>query len=173
MTQLTTYNLQLTTGNLIGFLVLLFVVWGWLLVGASPVLAQTEYQPLAPLPDIPTNKGKITASSYITGVFMLVIAVASGLAVVMIIVGGIQYMSTDAFSGKSEAKNTIQNAIWGLLLAISAWLILNTINPKLVNFNLEIPTPRNSNSTTAPSASPQTPPSTPPAPSGDVSEDGF
>jgi len=60
------------------------------------------------------------------------------LAVIMIIWGGIQYMSTDAISGKSEAKNTIQNAIWGLLLAISAWLILNTINPDLVKFNLNI-----------------------------------
>jgi hypothetical protein len=57
----------------------------------------------------------------------------------MIMFGGIKYMSTDAFSGKSEARGTIENAIWGLVLAISAWLILNTINPNLTNFNLSIP----------------------------------
>ncbi|MFH1472849.1 MAG: hypothetical protein ABIF06_00320, partial [bacterium] len=32
-----------------------------------------------------------------------------------------------------------EDALWGLGLAIGAWLILNTINPKLVEFNLEIP----------------------------------
>ena len=67
------------------------------------------------------------------------IAIAGGLAVIMIIFGGIKYMSTDAFGGKNEAKNIIENAIWGLILAMSAWLILSTVNPNLVNFNLKIP----------------------------------
>lgn len=47
-------------------------------------------------------------------------------------------MSTDAFGEKNEAKNTISNAIWGLALAMGAWLILNTINPNLTTFNLEL-----------------------------------
>jgi len=110
------------------------------------VLAQgtqgTEYNLLTPLPNVETTpgSGKATASSYIKGIFQLIIAVAGLLAVIMIIFGGIKYMSTDAFSGKSEARATIEHAIWGLLLAMSAWLILNTINPNLVNFNLNVPT---------------------------------
>ena len=107
------------------------------------VLAQkaTEYSLLAPLPGVETAEGSgvSTASSYIPGLFKLLIAIAGALAVVKIIFGGIQYMSTDAFTGKNEAKTTIENAIWGLILAISAWLILYTINPKLVEFNLSIP----------------------------------
>ena len=101
----------------------------------------TEYKLLAPLPGYvkTTAAGKTTAAPYIEGIFTLIIAIAGGLAVVKIIFGGIKYMSTDAFGGKSEAKTTIQNAIWGLLLAISAWLILFTINPKLVEFDLNIP----------------------------------
>lgn len=112
------------------------------LLPTAPALAQTEYELLAPIPLSGPSSGdtpKTTPGPYIKGIFILIIAIAGGLAVVKIIFGGIQYMSTDAFEGKSEAKTTIQNAIWGLLLVISAWLILYTINPKLVEFDLNIP----------------------------------
>ena len=117
----------------------------YLLSTAVPALAQTEYQLLAPIPLNGPSSGETpatTAELYIKGVFTLIIAVAGGLAVVRIIFGGIQYMSTDAFEGKSEAKTVIENAIWGPLLAISAWLILFTINPDLIEFDLTIPPPR-------------------------------
>lgn len=111
---------------------------------STPAWAQTEYKLLAPLDGYvkTTEGGKVTAANYISGIFTLIIAVAGGLAVIMIVFGGIQYMSTDAFQGKSEAKNTISNAIWGLLLALSAWLILHTINPDLIKFDLRIPPPQ-------------------------------
>ena len=102
----------------------------------------TDYNLLAPIPLSGAGSGETqttTAGPYIKGLFQLIIAIAGALAVVKIIFGGIQYMSTDAFTGKNEAKTTIENAIWGLILAISAWLILYTINPKLVEFNLSIP----------------------------------
>ena len=113
---------------------------------STPVLAQTapkatEYKLLAPIPL--TESGKVSESAstatYIPGLFRLMIAIATGLAVLMLIYAGIKYMSTDAFTGKEEAKGIIENALWGLLLAISAWLIVATIDPKLVSFNLSIP----------------------------------
>lgn len=107
----------------------------------NQLLAQaTEYKLLTPLPigQGGTEVETVTFASYIPGLFNLIIGIAGVLAVVMIIYGGIQYMSTDAFQGKSDAKNTIQNAIWGLILTISAWLILYTVNPNLVEFNLNI-----------------------------------
>jgi hypothetical protein len=109
---------------------------------AIPTHAQTEYRLLEPLPGYveETSPGKTNASNYISGIFTLLIAIAGGLAVLMIIFGGIKYMSTDAFMEKNEAKNIIENAIWGFVLAISAWLILKTINPKLVQeININIP----------------------------------
>ena len=100
----------------------------------------TEYCLLAPIPLGGPNQvtEKTTAAQFIPGLFQLTIMLATGLAVLFIIWGGVQYMSTDAFTGKESAKETIQNAIMGLLLALSAWLIINTINPGLLNFNLSI-----------------------------------
>lgn len=101
--------------------------------------AQSEYQLLAPLPLEGGGDTQTTsATKYINGIFVLLIGIAGVLAVIMIIVGGIKYMSTDAFSGKSEAKDTIQNAILGLLLALSAWIILNTINPDILNIDIRL-----------------------------------
>lgn len=119
------------------FWVSLVIVVCWLLASApTGALAQTPYTVLEPIQGFiePTTN----ASAYISGAFRLVIAIATALAVIMIIVGGIKYMSTDAFSGKNEAKETIKNALWGLFLAMGAWLILFTINPDLVQFDLSI-----------------------------------
>lgn len=101
----------------------------------------TEYNLLAP---IPLSGGsavdtKASTATYIPGLFRLMIALATGLAVLMLIFAGIKYISTDAFSGKESAKENIENALWGLLLAMSAWLIVYTINPNLVKFDLTIP----------------------------------
>lgn len=94
-----------------------------------------NYVPLAPLPN--TTSGSTTnLAIYAKGIFALLIGVASVLAVIMIVIGGVQYMSTDAISGKSEGKEKITQALYGLLLAMACWLILYTINPNLLNFNI-------------------------------------
>ena len=58
------------------------------------------------------------------------------MAVIMIVIGGIEYLSTDSMFGKEGGKEKIKNAVWGLILAIGAYAILNTISPRLVNFSL-------------------------------------
>lgn len=107
----------------------------------APDPTPTEYVLLEPLPLGPNNTEvqSVTTAEYIPGLFRLIIGIAGVLAVVMIIWGGIKYMSTDAFSGKNEAKGIIENALWGLLLAMAAWLIVYTINPNLVTLDLNIP----------------------------------
>lgn len=101
----------------------------------------TNYKLLAPLP-IESLDGapsaQATAKTYIEGFFRLLIGVSGALAVVMIVIGGIQYMSTDSFEGKGQGKETIKNALWGFMLAIAAWLILNTVSSGLTTFNLDI-----------------------------------
>lgn len=124
--------------------VLIGLIATFSLTSFSTVLAQpkaTEYQLLAPIPLTDSQKidTKASTATYIPGLFRLMISIATGLAVLMLIYAGIKYMSTDAFSGKEEAKGVIENALYGLLLAIAAWLIVYTIDPNLVKFDLKIP----------------------------------
>jgi hypothetical protein len=58
------------------------------------------------------------------------------LAVVMIVIGGIEYMTTELISGKEAGKERILHAIFGLLLALGAWTLLNQINPDILKTDL-------------------------------------
>ncbi len=92
---------------------------------------------LAPLPysgDAEKNPG-----GYIEAIYKLSIGIAGVLAVLMIVIGGIEYIASAANpSLKESAKKRIWAAIGGLLLALSAYIILNTINPKLVGFDFKL-----------------------------------
>jgi hypothetical protein len=67
----------------------------------------------------------------------IVIGFGAVLAMVMIVMGGIEYMTDELISGKEAGKERIRNAILGLLLALGAYLILNTINPQLLSACLD------------------------------------
>ena len=73
-------------------------------------------------------------STYVGQMFNLLIAIAVALAVIMIIIGGFEYMTTDSWGGKDEGKKKIKDAFVGLGLALISYLILYTINPCLVQF---------------------------------------
>lgn len=99
---------------------------------------------LAPLPGIgdkETGYLNVTTGmgTYINGIIRLVLGLIGILSVIMIIVGGIEYMSTVSLGEKEGAKSRITNALFGLILALASYIILNTINPKLVNLNIGIP----------------------------------
>lgn len=98
------------------------------------------YKLLAPLPvfgSIFNASGK-SFGDYLSIMFTFFVSFAGVLAVVMLIFGGIQYMSTDAVTGKEEGLGKMQQAIWGLLIVLASYVILNTVNPNLVKFNFAI-----------------------------------
>lgn len=103
-----------------------------------------EYTVLAPLPgtgiaeNCTGNDCKTTLEKYLPGMFKLAIGLAAAFAVLMIVIGGFQYISTDALQKKADGKKRIENSVYGLVLVIGAWLILNTINPALLELKLEI-----------------------------------
>jgi len=101
-----------------------------------------EYVPLAALPKTTDSGGKTTLATYLPAVFSLSIGIGAAMAVVMITYGGILYATTDAINGKEEGKKYITDAIVGLLLILSSWIILVTINPNMVNFSLILPKPK-------------------------------
>jgi len=94
-----------------------------------------QYQPLEPLPGAEDSETVSDLPTYLANMFKLAIGLAALFAVVMITIGGIEYMMSESLGGKADGKERITNAIIGLLLAVSAWLILYTVNPKTIEFN--------------------------------------
>lgn len=109
---------------------------------SAPSTLEIKYQPLAPLPlgEGGSTPSEYTLSTYLSGMLKLIIALGAAFAVLMSVVGGIQYVASGITpSKKNEAKDRIWNAITGLVLVLTSYLILNTINPQLVAFNLSLP----------------------------------
>jgi Asp-tRNA(Asn)/Glu-tRNA(Gln) amidotransferase C subunit len=146
------------------------MIGSFILVGISMPLTTkavtTDYTPLAPLPCIPSlgtrnaNNEIIPGSAVICGqgsagslqttvdvktyiqyAFNLLIALAAVVAVLMIVMGGFEYMTSDAVSGKEEGRKKMTNAIYGLLLVLCSFLILRTINPAFVQVPVGLVTP--------------------------------
>lgn len=104
----------------------------------TPIL-ENDYRLLAPIPgmsEVISRDNQI--GDYINTMFNIFLGLCAALAVIMIIIKGIQWMGTDSVFGKTEAKSEIASAIGGLLLALGAWALLNTINPDLLGGRLDI-----------------------------------
>ncbi|MEK7541397.1 MAG: pilin [Patescibacteria group bacterium] len=89
---------------------------------AQGTITGLEFLNIAPNATI----GDIIAALYVYGVGLVALA-----ALVIFTIGGVMYI----FAGDrdpSHAKEMMKNAFWGLVLALTSWLILYTINPELV-----------------------------------------
>lgn len=96
-----------------------------------------SYQLLAPIGGL---TGAPTLSQYLQGMFRFLIGLSGALAVIMIVICGIKYMGSGDNSGaRSDARECIKNALFGVLIAIGAWMLLNTINPQTLNNNFIVP----------------------------------
>jgi hypothetical protein len=128
-------------------LVLFFAVSGYatLAVAATAgtvapcTTCNLTYQPLEPLLP-PNSTASLTDPNSLPGIlnviFTILITVGALLAVLMLTIGGIQYMTSGTAGGKNVGMKRAQAALWGIVLIAGSWLILNTINPKLLNFTL-------------------------------------
>jgi hypothetical protein len=115
---------------------------GFLVAHAQADPSSGSYTPLQPLP-LGTGGALLqtyTISTYLAGAMKLLIALGVGFSVVVAIIGGTQYVAAGASpSAKSGAKERIINAFVGLALILTSYLILNSLNPDLVNFKLDLP----------------------------------
>jgi len=99
---------------------------------------------LQPVPSpggtIGSTIGSNVLSTYLINLFNLSIGASAILAVLMIVVGGVQYVGSSVSpSQKQAAIETIQGAVLGLLIVLGAYAILFTINKDLVTSSLDIP----------------------------------
>lgn len=122
------------------FIALLFLSF------APAAFSASDYVQLAPIPGtspqppcgngVTVNCGRTNLSYYLTGMFKVGVISAGILAFLMMVWGGLSYLSTDVITGKEEGKARIQRALGGLVLALASYIILYTINPNLVSLNL-------------------------------------
>ncbi len=96
--------------------------------------ASFDYTPMEPIPGFATSGD---FQSYISAVYKFGIWTVGIAAMLMIMIGGYMYMmSAGNNTSMQKAKGVITDAIVGLILALTSYLILYEINPNLVNINL-------------------------------------
>jgi len=83
------------------------------------------------------NSGEFSFEAYVNLIIKFMIAFAGLMAVVVIVIAGLMYITAGPKEGQTEkAKEIIWNAVIGLLIAVGFYLILYAINPSLVKVNL-------------------------------------
>ncbi len=117
----------------------------------------TEYKFLSPLPcqqgspgcvqnaagkwemQIINLQGDNVLGKYLNLMLKIFIGLCAVMAVVMIVMGGLEYMTSELISSKEEGKSKITGALFGLVIALGAYALLNTINPDLLKSDFDIP----------------------------------
>jgi len=108
------------------------VVGGMSMVILLTLFGITAYAALLE-PSIAGGEANPSPGSYFKNLYEIGVGLAGVLAVLFIVIGGLEYIASAANpSAKESAKKRIWAAIGGLLLALASYLILQTINPALV-----------------------------------------
>ena len=114
---------------LFAFLLIIFS----LLIAQISIAAETQLQlqvPFGGLPSSLTISGEAFAT-YVSAIYIFGAATIVALCIVMIMVGGLQWLLAGGDSGKiGKAKDTVIKALTGLLIALFAVYILNIVNPR-------------------------------------------
>ncbi len=123
---------------LVSFLILVFI-------SMAAVVKAIEVDFLFPCPPSEAGLGdcpEITSNTsnipqYIVRFYQFGVGIAGILAVGMIVVGAI-YRTISAGSQDKirEGNDMIKNAIWGIVLLLGSYIILQTINPRLVSLEI-------------------------------------
>jgi len=96
-----------------------------------------QFVPLVGIPYVEDiNDQGAGLGGYANSLFYAAISIAAILAVLKIAFAGVKYMLTDIVTQKGQARKDITNALLGLLIVISTFLILDTINPSLTGLNV-------------------------------------
>ncbi len=78
---------------------------------------------------------------YLNNILRLVMGIIIIISIIVIIASGIEAMTSQNGEKKVTWKGRMRGAILGLVLALSSYLILNTLNNKLVNLGVTLPSP--------------------------------
>jgi hypothetical protein len=115
------------------------------LISSSGTTVDTTKQLLTPTLNVPIpdltfspildDGNALTISfigEYISGLYKYLLGVATLIAIVMIMIGGLQYTFAASGGEVGKAKKRITDAATGLVLLLSVYMILYAVNPQLV-----------------------------------------
>lgn len=120
------------------FLLLLILSLGAVFTFTQAQNLETDY------PQVPGAETPITTKTplpeYVKYIFNFSVWLAGFIALGTVFYGGVRYLtSAGSASATSEAKKQIFAGIFGLIVLLSSYIILNTINPQLLFFNIPEP----------------------------------
>jgi hypothetical protein len=75
-------------------------------------------------------------ANYIDMAYKYLIGIVSFVAIIMIMVGGLRWVTAGSGSGVAKAKETIFGAVVGLFLTMGSYVLLQTVNPALTKLEL-------------------------------------
>lgn len=108
------------------------------------------YQFLEPLPAVTPDGANAEATAIqitptegigasFNNMYSIAIGIGSVVAVVMIVIYGFKYMTSESGGGNlQKLKSRITNVVLGLLLLVGIYVILNTINPNLLDVQPDV-----------------------------------
>lgn len=82
-----------------------------------------------------------TLAKYVKAIYNYLLSIVGIAAAIVLMVGGVMWLTAGGSSERvGQAKSWISGSITGLVLALSSYLIMQTINPQLVSFTpTEVP----------------------------------
>lgn len=102
----------------------------------APATEPITFKPELAIPGLFSGETVITGTSivsYVRVIFIMFIWTVGILATVMVIYGGIKWVAAAGNPGRiNDARDVINNAIIGVVIALTSIVLLNTINPSLV-----------------------------------------
>lgn len=100
---------------------------------ALPVFAESKYPVIAGIEISETT----TSAEYIAYAFSLLVAIGSFIAVVMVVIAAIEWMTSSGNPSKIESsKGKIKNALLGVGVLLGSYVILSTINPEITGVTI-------------------------------------
>ncbi|OJI08645.1 MAG: hypothetical protein COV08_03680 [Candidatus Vogelbacteria bacterium CG10_big_fil_rev_8_21_14_0_10_49_38] len=91
-----------------------------------------EYVLLEPSIVPAAQKGEVNLVSYLQGAYVTLFVVIIASAVLSLVYFGFNYMISDIPNNKADALKRFQGVIWGLVIALTTVMILELINPNLI-----------------------------------------
>ena len=121
---------------------LFFFLLLFFFLGAILVFAQKPLEVVYPqLPGVLTPTTTKTAlPDYVRYIFQLSLFIGAMLTFGSLLYGGVRFLtSAGSPAAKKDAQSQISAGILGLIILVSAYIILNTINPQLVGWQVSLP----------------------------------